>query len=292
MGAFTGLEHIVRQQEPLAPYTWIRLGGAAEYFAEPTSVDELQQLVQRCCAEGISMRLLGGGSNILVREAGVVGMVIHLSAAPFSQVTVDGDTIKAGAAAKLGHVVSVAVGAGLAGLEQLVGIPGTLGGALRGNASTLNGYIGQWCSSVTVITHEGEIETRSRDQLRFSHQQSNLDELAILDADFQLERENEEQLTKRMQKQWIVKKANEPSSNECGGCVFRDPMGDSAASTIEAAGFKGSSVGGAKVSERNANFIVVVADTKSDDVIALIEQIRSGVAEQLGVELEVNLQIW
>ena len=292
MGYYAGFEHIIREHEPLAPYTWFRLGGAAEFFAEPTSVDELGQLVQRSRQKEIAVRLLGGGSNILVREAGVSGLVIHLSAAAFSQVTVNGDSIKAGAAAKLGHVISMSVGAGLAGLEQLVGIPGTLGGALRGNASTQNGYIGQWCSSVTVLTHEAEIETRSRDQLRFSHQKSNLDELAILEAEFQLERENVEQLTKRMQKQWIVKKANEPTTSECCGCIFKDPMGDSAASTIEAAGFKGSEVNGAKVSERNANFIVVEPDTKSGDVITLIEQIRSGVAEQLGVELEANLQIW
>jgi UDP-N-acetylmuramate dehydrogenase len=268
------------------------LGGAAEFFAEPTSVAELVQLVQQSRQDGIAVRMLGGGSNVLVREAGVSGLVIHLSAAAFSQVTVDRDAVKAGAAAKLGHVISMSVGAGLAGLEQLVGIPGTLGGALRGNASTQKGYVGQWCSSVIVLTYEGEIETRGRDKLRFSHQQSNIDDLAILEAEFQLEREGAEELTKRLQKQWILKKAHEPMMGECCGCIFRDPMGDSAASTIEAAGFKGKEIGGAKVSERNANFIVTQAGTNSDDVISLIDEIRAGVSEHLGVELEVNLQIW
>lgn len=128
MPLLSGFESIMRPGEPLAPHTWFQLGGPAEYFVEPTSIDELSARVRRCQTENIPIRLLGGGSNILVREAGVPGVVLHLSDPVFSEVKVDGQTITAGGGAKLGHVIATTVREGLAGLETLVGIPGTLGG--------------------------------------------------------------------------------------------------------------------------------------------------------------------
>ena len=136
MTLFGGLEHIVREQEPLAPYTWFRLGGTADYFAEPATEGELTDIVKRCYENEVPVRLLGGGSNILVAETGFAGLVLHLSAAVFSQIEVTDRQVRAGGGAKLAHLVSTAVGAGLAGLEQLAGIPGSVGGALHGNAGT------------------------------------------------------------------------------------------------------------------------------------------------------------
>ena len=127
MGLFSGFEHIIREREPLAPYTWFRLGGVAENLAEPTSAEELEELVKRCGEQDVPVRMLGGGSNLLVRDQGVPGLVIHLGAAAFSEITVADNVITAGAGAKLGHVID-AVREGLAGLEPLVGIPGTIGG--------------------------------------------------------------------------------------------------------------------------------------------------------------------
>ena len=127
MPLLTGLEHIVRENEPLAPYTWFRLGGAAQFFAEPTTVEELAAVVQRSHREGLPVRVLGGGSKVLVRDEGVSGVVVSLSAAAFGQIRVAGSSIIAGGGAKLGHVISTAVREGLAGIEMLVGIPGTLG---------------------------------------------------------------------------------------------------------------------------------------------------------------------
>src|SRR5258707_477791 len=139
----SGFEHIVRENEPLAPYTWFRLGGAAQYFAEPTSIDELAALVRRCHEAGVPGRGVGGGSNLLVRDEGVPGMVVALGAAAFGRIEVTGRKVVAGGGAKLGHVISTAVREGLAGLEMLVGIPGTVGGALHSNAGTHSGDIGQ-----------------------------------------------------------------------------------------------------------------------------------------------------
>src|SRR5262245_49148008 len=165
----SGFEHITREQEPLAPYTWFRLGGKAQYFAEPTSVEELAALVRRATADGLAIRILGGGSNLLVRDEGVSGLVIHLAAAAFGKITVEGRRITAGGGAKLGHVISTAVREGLAGLETLMGIPGTVGGALHTNAGTHSGDIGHFTASATVMTRTGEIVTRQRRELRFGY---------------------------------------------------------------------------------------------------------------------------
>jgi len=181
MTAISGIS-CVQEQVPLAERTWFKLGGTAQYLAEPTSVDELQAVVQRCRDEQLHVRLLGGGSNVLVRDDGVTGMVVSLAAPCFSEVAISGRHVTVGGGAKLANVITAAVGAGLAGLEPLVGIPGTIGGALHGNAGTQAGDIGQWTCRANVMTRNGEVLARERDDLVFAYRQSSLDELVILDA--------------------------------------------------------------------------------------------------------------
>lgn len=268
------------------------IGGPAEYFAEPRSLDELQALVRRAAEEGLPLRVLGGGSNLLVRDDGVQGVVIRLSAAAFNHIEADKRLVSAGGGARLGHVISTAVRSGLAGLEMLVGIPGTVGGALHGNSGSHGGDIGQWTCQAEIMTRTGEIISRNREDLVFAYRQSSLDELVILNAQFQLEEEDPQELTKRMQKQWIVKKAGQPLAHQSAGCIFKNPRGISAGMLIDQAGLKGTRVGGAEVSDRHANFIVVDRDASSQDVLQLIDLVRSRVAELLGVELELEIQIW
>ncbi|HEX5104745.1 MAG TPA: UDP-N-acetylmuramate dehydrogenase [Pirellulaceae bacterium] len=287
-----GFEHITRENEPLAPLTWFRLGGAAQYFAEPTSVEELAALVKACHQQGLPIRILGGGSNLLVREEGVSGAVVSLSAATFGRISVSGRRITAGGGAKLGHVISTAVREGLAGLEPLVGIPGTLGGALHSNAGTMGGDIGQHTTSATVLTRKGEIVTRSGAELRFGYLRSSLDELSILEATLDLEPADSALLTKQMQQAWILKRSAQPRSDQNTGLVFKSPGGTSAAQLIEDAGLGSARVGEAEISDRNANFIVVGPKAKASDVLELIEVVRKGVADKSGVELELALEVW
>jgi UDP-N-acetylmuramate dehydrogenase len=287
-----GFEHIVREGELLAPYTWLRLGGPARYFAEPMNLEELSGLVRRCREEDLPVRLLGGGSNVVVRDEGVPGLVIYLSAAAFAGVSVKRGAVVAGGGAKLAHLIATAVREGLGGLEQLVGIPGTVGGALHGNASCHGTDIGQWTRSAAVLTHAGEIVSRDRDELVFAYRESNLDELAILEARFELEPDDPQELTKRMQKQWIVNKAAQPLQNEKTAMIFRDPGGISAASLIEQAGLKSARFGGAEVSDRNANYIGTQTEATSSDVLQLIEYLRERVDERLGVELQTAVDLW
>ena len=292
MALFSGLEGVVRQDEPLAPFTWFKLGGAAQYYAEPTTLDQLAQLVRRCRENETPIRVLGGGSNILVRDEGVTGLVVRPSGGAFDEIQVQGRTVKAGGGAKLGHVISTAVREALAGLETLVGIPGTVGGALHGNAGSRGGDIGQWTCQATVMTRNGEIFQRQREDLNFAYRESSLDELVIVSAEFALEEDDPEQLTKRMQKQWIVKKASQPMAHQSAGCIFKNPRGMHAGMLIEQAGLKGAQSGGAEVSQQHANFIIAQPGAKSQDVQKLIELIRTRVAERLGIELETEINVW
>jgi UDP-N-acetylmuramate dehydrogenase len=291
MSAIIGLG-AVREQVPLAARTWLKLGGAAQYFAEPGSVEELLAIVRRCRDEGLGVRLLGSGSNVLVRDEGVTGMVIALAHPSFCEIRLDGRRVTLGGGAMLAAAITATVGAGLAGLDPLVGIPGTVGGALHGNAGTHGGDIGQWACQATVMTRGGEILYRPREDLVFAYRQSSLDELAILEAQFELEEEDPHELTKRMQKQWIVKKARLPLVHENTGCIFKNPRGMSAGMLIDQAGLKGERIGGAEVSQRHANFFIAHESATSRDVLQLIDLVRNRVAERLGVELETEIEIW
>jgi len=287
-----GFEHITREHEPLAPNTWLRVGGAAQYFAEPTSVEELSGLVKRCHEMGLPLRVLGGGSNLLVRDEGVQGMVVSLGAAAFARIQVAGRKLTAGGGAKLGHVISTAVREGLAGLETLVGIPGTLGGALHTNAGSQGGDIGQYTASATVMTRNGEIVTRQRRELNFGYRDSSLDDLVILEATLELDSGDPRNLTKQMQQAWILKRAEQPLSDQSMGQIFKNPSGTSAASLIKDAGLSNAKVGEAEISDQNTNFIVAGPKATCRDVLALIDIVKKGVAERGGVELELALEVW
>lgn len=292
MSVLSGLETFVRAGVSLAPYTWFKIGGPAEHFAEPKTAEELTKLVRRCHESQIPIRVLGGGSNVLVRETGVLGVVLHLSAPIWAEIRTQGNLLSTGAGAKLGHAISVSVGQGLAGLEPLVGIPGMIGGALRGNAGGRGGDVGQWVHRVTAISHQGDMVERTRDDIVFAHRQSNLDDLMILSAEFRLEQDDPKELTKRMQKQWIVKKAAQPLGHERTGCIFRNPRGMSAGMIIEQAGLKGTRSGGAEVSQRHGNFIVIEPGTNSQDILRLIDLVRGRIRDRMGIELETQIEIW
>ncbi len=292
MNLITGFERIVRQNEPLAMHTWFQLGGMAEFFAEPETLDDLTALVRRCHEEEAAVRLLGQGSNILVRDEGVPGLVLHLVAPVFCGIRIDGRAIVAGGGALLGRVVTTSVHGGLAGLETLIGIPGTVGGALHGNAGAHGGNIGQWTLQATVMTSNGEITDRNGDDLIFGYRESSLDELVILETRCELEEDDPRQLAQRMQKHWIIKKASQPLGHQCAGCVFKNPRSVGAGELIDRAGLKGTRIGGAVVSDRHANFIVAEPECTSQDVLRLIELVRGQVRDRMGMELELELEIW
>lgn len=283
---------IVRRDEPLAAHSWLKVGGPAEFFCEPRSVEELRALVEELHREQIPMRLLGGGSNVLVRDQGVAGAVIHLAGAEFTKIEIDGAKVRAGGAALLSAVISATVSAGLAGLETLVGIPGTVGGAIRGNAGGRHGEIGEFVRSATVVTVTGQTFVRTGDELSFAYRSSSVNELAIVEAELELTEDDPDEVARRMRKLWIMKKSTQPLSFQSAGCIFKNPRGLSAGALIEQAGLKGTRVGQAEVSDRHGNFIITHEEASSEDVQKLIDLIRARVHEVHGVELELEIQVW
>jgi UDP-N-acetylmuramate dehydrogenase len=289
------LEHfkdITRRDEPLAPYTWLKTGGAAQYFITPRTPDELVDVVRCCHQNHVATRVLGGGSNLLVRDEGVPGVVLWLSDPAFSRIAVDGTTVTAGSGASLSHLISHSVKAGLGGLDTLVGIPGTVGGALHGNAGGKSGDIGQHVRSVRVVTSAGDSFVRKEEELEFAYRSSSLNELIILEAQFALHQEDADEITRRMRKLWIMKKATQPLSFQSAGCIFKNPRGMSAGWLIDQAGLKGTRIGEAEFSDRHANFIVTYPGATTKDVHRLIDLARAKVSEQFGVDLELEVQIW
>ena len=292
MSSLGDFSDIVQHDKPLAPFTWLKVGGSAEYFIEPRNPDELIRVVVCCHENDIPVHVLGSGSNLLLRDEGVRGVVLHLADEAFSQIEIDGTMVRSGSRALLSNLVSHSVREGLAGLETLAGIPGTVGGALHGNAGGRSGDIGQFVHSVKVITAKGEQFTRTEDELSFGYRVSSINELVILEGTFQLHRDEPDEITRRMRKLWIMKKATQPLTFQSAGCIFRNPRGLSAGALIEQAGLKGAKMGAAEISDRHANFVVSYEGATSDDVLRLIDLARSKVAEQFGVDLELEIEIW
>ncbi|WP_417730168.1 UDP-N-acetylmuramate dehydrogenase [Rosistilla oblonga] len=286
------LQHLICNDEPLAPYTWLRIGGPARYFAEPTSREELIDLVQAAHAAEIPIRVLGGGSNLLVRESGFSGLVLSLSAASLGEIRVEETQLTAGGGARLSHVVTMAVGKGLAGMGHLIGIPGTVGGALQGNASAGGSDIGQCTESVELLSLAGEISTRNRDEMQFSYRHSDLGDSIVLSASFQLEAGDPIELTKRMQKLWIVRRSERPRDEPRVITPFIDPDGATASDLIEQAGLKGIRQGAVSLDPLRPKYLVASDGASSDDVLALIDIVRDKVSLQTGIDLQMNLKIW
>ena len=289
---FDDLGVAVGLAEPLAPHTWLGVGGPAKWFCEPVDVAALGRVVKRCQERSIPLRVIGGGSNVLVPAAGFAGMVVRLSAPAFSAIAVEGTTLQAGAGAKLVHVVAAAVQAGLSGLETLVGIPGTVGGALVGNAGGRGGDIGDTVRTVTVMTADGTVLERSGADLTFGSRWSNLDDSIVIGCRLVLEAEDSDLLTKRMQKRWIVDRTEQPAGVRTVAMMFKDPHGSTAEALVTQAGARDIRVGEASIHSPRSNYVVAQPGCTSDDIRLLVEQVRKRVRERLGVELTPQIELW
>lgn len=283
---------ITRAGQPLGPLTHLRIGGPADYLVTPRSRAELARLVAACAAEGIPLRVLGVGTNLLVRDEGVRGVVVRLTGPAFTEVSVVGKTVKAGGGVTLFSLISAAATAGLAGFETLVGITATVGGALRFNAGDRSGEIADHLVRVEVVDRTGQVAVRERGDIRFGEHDSDLDDPVVLGVEFALEADDPDAIVKRMRRAWINRKADQPLSHQAAVRVFRNPHGQTAAHLIERAGLVGARVGAAQVSDRNANYIVAQPGTTAADVIALADKMRATVRAQHGVTLEQELKVW
>jgi UDP-N-acetylmuramate dehydrogenase len=283
---------IVRCREPLAPYTHLRIGGIADYLIQPRTVEELREVLLECRRQQLPIRMLGGGYNLLIRDDPIAAAVIRLTAPAFTQVQVEGKQIRAGGGSSLWHLIATSVRACLTGLETLVGLRGTVGGSVRCNVGDRSGEIATGVREVTVMTEDGTIHQRQRDDLRFAEHASDIDEPVILSVLFELETDDLPTILQRMRKAWILRKAQEPWSFQAAVRLFRNPPGTTAASLIDRAGLAKTRVGCAELSERNSNYVVAHPGTTAADILRLLELVRTQVKARTGVALEQELHVW
>jgi UDP-N-acetylmuramate dehydrogenase len=283
---------ITKRNQPLAPFTHLKIGGPAEFLVQPRTLDELNAVLAACRKDKVPVRMLGGGFNLLIRDDPVAGAVVRLTAEPFTFLKRDGKRVTAGGGGQLFDLIQFAVTHGLGGLETLVGLRGTVGGSVRCNVGDRSGEISQTVRNVTVLTDAGKVQTRGRDELTFSEHASDIDEPVILSVEFELEAEPAPAILKRMRKAWIVRKAGEPLSIQAGVRLFRNPPGQTAATLIDRAQMTKAKAGGAELSERNSNYAVAHPGTTARDILQLVEQVRAKVKERTGVLLERELHVW
>lgn len=292
MKLFEGLQEIVEYEKELSALTTFRLGGPAEAFIKPRSEDELREAVTRCTNAEMPIHVLGHGSNVLVPDEGVRGAVIQLDPKGFGGLTIEENLVRIGSSAALSKLVRGAAEAHLSGVEPLVGIPGWLGGAVKMNAGGAFGDIGQVVERVKVMDTRGTVFHREKDDLAFAYRSSNISARFILEAELRLAEDDEKRITRLMKEIWFAKKNSQPLANRSAGCVFKNPRGMSAGALIDQSGLKGTKVGGATVSRKHANYIVVGSDATSKDVQELIDVIRKRVYERTETYLELELEIW
>ena len=284
-------ETVLRRDEPLAKRTTLRVGGPAEIFVEPVSDADLAAVVKFCAERGVNFFVLGRGSNLLVRDGGVRGVVISLAHPHFSRVEVDGERLRCGAGAKLKEVANAAKHAGLGGLEFLEGIPGSVGGALRMNAGAMGGATFDVLESVRFMDRAGNILEKPRADVPVEYRACRLFQTHIaLGAVFKgvpaPRAEIEAKLADFNRKRWEVQPAM-PSA----GCTFKNPPAIPAGKLIEELGLKGARFGGAMVSLEHGNFIVNDGGATAADVLKLIEIVRQHAQAERGIDLQTEVEI-
>ena len=290
---FGGLDACVQANHSLRRHTWYRIGGPAKYFVTPRSIDELAEASRRCIEHELPTYVLGLGANLIVRDEGVDGAVFRLSDPAFETVEIDGESVRVGAGVDLQKLIVQTMRAGLAGIEVLVGIPGTIGGAVRMNAGGKFGDLGAFVDSVTTMDASGVATEHARGELVFSYRSSNVAERFIIGATLKLEAEEPEAIAVRSKEAWMYKRNTQPLNTRNSGCIFKNPGGGkSAGALIDQAGLKGLAIGRAAVSEKHANFIVAQPDCPSDDVLTLIKLVQERVHDHAGVDLQTEVKIW
>jgi len=279
--------------EPMSKHTSFRIGGPADAFVIAEDMDELRRVFSAAKKSGLPLYVTGSGTNILVGDKGIRGVVVKAGKA-LSWVKIRGSTVEAGASVSVSKLLSTLAGRGLSGLEFMAGIPGTLGGALTGNAGSPRMAIGKMVKSVDSMDYSGRMRRIPAGRLVFSYRHSNLKDMkgivtgAVLGG---FKKASPYAVKKNISAAWSKRKKIHPMDRPSAGCIFKNPNGCSAGLLIDLAGLKGEKAGGAVISKKHANFILNCGKARSADVISLIEKMRKRVYEQFGVKLELEVHL-
>lgn len=281
----------VRINEPMKNHTTFKIGGPAQYYVTPESVTQIQEVVSLCRDMNIPLHVIGNGSNILVGDDGVDGVVLALFNT-FSDYEIKDNVITAQAGMSLIKLAVIALREGLTGLEFASGIPGSVGGAVYMNAGAYDGQMKDVVTSVTVLDEAGNIRILGRDELDMGYRTSVVAKhnMIVLQVIIELKAGDKEQIKDRMNQLSELRKQKQPLEYPSAGSAFKRPEGYFAGKLIADAGLKGYSIGGAAVSEKHAGFVVNMGGATAKDVVELTDYIKKRIIEQFGVTLELEIK--
>lgn len=280
-----------RLYEPMSRHTTILIGGPAQFWVEPRTVAGMARLVNHARAKGIPVRVVGRGSNLLVRDGGIPGLVIHPKHGDFESISVQGELIEAGVGVRLKRIASMAETAGLSGFEWMEGIPGELGGAIRMNAGAMDAEMFEQVVSVTYLDASGEVRTKRAEEI--AHQYRSVPEFGdnyVVSAVLRGSSADAVAIQARLEALRQKRKETQPVGASAG-CIFKNPEVCGAGKLVEELGFKNRRAGKARVSEVHGNFIVNDGGASAADVLHLIHEIQKAAREQRGIELETEVEI-
>nr|WP_083430831.1 UDP-N-acetylmuramate dehydrogenase [Ndongobacter massiliensis] len=288
----SGAYGLTERNALMSAHTSFRVGGPADLFIEPTSEKELVRCVRFLYAEGIPHLLVGNGSNLLVRDGGIRGAVIHLGKY-YSDAIIDGTQIRAQAGMGLTAMSKMSFRAGLTGMEPLSGIPGSVGGAVTMNAGAYGQEMQQVVCGVRALNIKGEVVELSGEELEFSYRHSRLqrEKLFASEVLFCLESGDEAEIQARYADYTMRRQSKQPLELPSAGSTFKRPVGNYASALIDQAGLRGFSVGAAQVSEKHCGFIVNRGGASAAEILDLIRKVQARVKEKFGVQLEPEVRI-
>lgn len=277
--------------EPMKKHTTFKIGGDADMFVSVGSVDELSALIKLANKNGVKYTVIGNGSNLLVSDKGIRGLVIEIGQG-MSDYKVNGNVICAEAGIMLKKLVSVAAAESLSGLEEVSGVPGTLGGGIFMNAGAYGGELKDTVKKVTYIDNNGDVHTIDAKDCNFGYRTSVFSKggMYIVSAELELKKGDSEEIQAKMADYTQRRREKQPISYPSAGSTFKRPEGNFAGTLIEKAGLKGYTVGGATVSELHAGFVINIGGATAQDVIDVIEHTKKTVLEKFGIKLEPEVR--
>jgi len=276
--------------ESLAPLTWFRVGGPAQVLFTPADENDLAYFLKQLPGD-VPAYIVGVGSNLIVRDGGISGVVIRLSPRAFGETSVTGDIVTAGAATLDKRVAETAAAANLAGLEFYFGIPGTIGGALRMNAGANAAETKDVLLDATGIDRKGNVHTFSNADMKFVYRNCGVDpSVTFTSARFRAHPAAPEAIRARMSEVQTHRETAQPIREKTGGSTFKNPPGNSAWKLIDAAGCRGLRIGGAQVSEMHCNFLINTGNASAHDIETLGETVRERVRQNSGIELHWEIK--
>ncbi len=281
----------IMEQEPMSRHTTFRTGGPARWFCPVSSVSEIRDAITFAKDKSLPLYVIGRGSNLLVSDAGLQGVVMEIGES-FREIETEGCRIKARAGAGLGAVAAAARDAGLAGMEFASGIPGSLGGAVSMNAGAYGGEMKDIVEEVEVLK-DGEIVKLSGPEMHFAYRHSRCNEEAmiILGAVLKLAPGDEKEITEKMRELNLRRREKQPLEYPSAGSTFKRPEGYFAGKLIQDAGLRGFSIGGASVSEKHCGFVINKGGATSEEIYRLIRHVQDEVDRQFGVKLETEVKL-